>query len=1098
MPLLKRFAYLLTILSIFEMHSTTLAQVPVEPNIILIVCDDLNDFEGVFGGHPQAQTPNMDALAASGVTFINAHSNAPICGPSRSSFVTGIYPHTSNNYAFENWYNPEKSNFAVNPILENSKTLMRYMRDNGYKAYGTGKIMHHDLDDDYVFPTGHPQAGQVQQDWDETGAKATYGPIAFDPNAINSSGGLGVTVNHPKIPQTFFEGAKALNSLFGSLADVPTINGVTGWWKSGWYAAGAFNYVSDSNRDLMQDEEVSAWASNKLAALGASDPNGTDEKFFMAVGFHNPHTPLVAPQEYFDLYPLETLQMPASLENDLDDTYFHKNLKPSTSTIKCYTSLVDSVGEASADGTTYATKEDFIKAYLQAYLACVSFVDAQVGTLMAALQASPYANNTIVILTSDHGYEFGEKHVLSKNTLWENSTRVPLVIRVPGLEANNGKQVDEPVALIDLYPTVRDFCGFTTDTKKNPQGADLDGHSLRPLLENPEAGQWDGPEVALSMVSGNLSDNPNQKNFAVRSKDWRYIRYENGAEELYDIVNDPNLFTNLIGSTDAQVQAKYTFLVNALFDHVPNLASAGTNLLIDSGFEWLDESSAPDAPVVETGSSTTTTSETAVLAGWHTWDAGTGSKLDDATPNLLASGMSAVAGINAESTYSSVGGGYQVQTNVNSSITTSSTWPGVAISDNSVASIRPAANSQRSLDFRITNNSGSDVSLTEFQFQYRKAENTTPSTTAIELTHLAGISDLNVSSAYVIATLTPASTYTWYNVSVDLTTLSDTVLANGESAAFRLSLPNLSRFTIWNVDNVAISGTTVTTVVSTPSISLRSPWVSNETSNAFEITRENSVVYEENYAVGFKNQWNTPTILQELSDVLDSEKEYVLSFWMRRGADGGLGGVNDASIDAELWSSATVDGTYTQRADFVTSATNSVADTWQRFEGSIDASTLASYNGEYLQIRMIRNTNVKQLLFIDSLELSAHTLNSFESWAFDEGVNPIAKSYDIDGDSFSNFEEFAMGGAPKDSASKAYSLQLESNGNDFIFSYPKRKNSNLNYSVESSATLNGPWSTGGVIGQPTTESMDANYDKVNNTISGSQSKQFVRLKIQAN
>lgn len=130
MPRLKRFAYLLTILSIFEMHSTTLAQVPVEPNIILIVCDDLNDFEGVFGGHPQAQTPNMDALAASGVTFINAHSNAPICGPSRSSFVTGIYPHTSNNYAFENWYNPGKSNFAVNPILENSKTLMRYMRDN--------------------------------------------------------------------------------------------------------------------------------------------------------------------------------------------------------------------------------------------------------------------------------------------------------------------------------------------------------------------------------------------------------------------------------------------------------------------------------------------------------------------------------------------------------------------------------------------------------------------------------------------------------------------------------------------------------------------------------------------------------------------------------------------------------------------------------------------------------------------------------------------------------------------------------------------------------------------------------------------------------
>jgi arylsulfatase A-like enzyme len=194
------------------------SQIPQNPNILLIVCDDLNDFEGVFGGHPQAQTPHMDALAAEAVTFVNAHSNAPICGPSRSSFMTGIYPHVSNNYAFENWYNPTKDSFAVNTILQNSKTLMRYMRDNGYQSYNTGKIMHYDIEDDYVYPSGHPEAGNQQQDWDETGAKASYGPMAFDPSA---NSGQGATVNHPKIPQTFYDGAGGLNSLFGSLADVP-------------------------------------------------------------------------------------------------------------------------------------------------------------------------------------------------------------------------------------------------------------------------------------------------------------------------------------------------------------------------------------------------------------------------------------------------------------------------------------------------------------------------------------------------------------------------------------------------------------------------------------------------------------------------------------------------------------------------------------------------------------------------------------------------------------------------------------------------------------------------------------------------------------
>lgn len=846
------------------------AQIPENCNVLFIICDDLNDFEGVFGGHPQAQTPHMDALAASGVTFINTHSNAPICGPSRSSFVTGIYPHTSNNYAFENWYNPGRSGWFQNPILQNSKTIMHYMRDNGYQSYGTGKIMHHDLADNYVYPAGHPEAGQLQTDWDDYGAKAHYGPMAYDP-------GSSTVVNHPKVPQSFFEGAGSLNSLFGSLADVPTINGYTGWWETGW-GNNPFHYVNDNNRDDMQDELVRKWAVNKLNAIG---PN---EKFFMMVGFHNPHTPLVAPQSYFDLYPLESLQLPARIENDIADTYFRNNAKPDTSTLKVYRSMLNSVGEVTADGTVYATEEALLKEYLQAYLACVSFVDAQIGALIDALDNSSHAANTIVVLTSDHGYEFGEKEALSKNTLWENSTRVPLVIRVPGLASSAGQQVDEPVGLIDLFPTIRDLCGLTSDTKKNAQGADLDGHSLRPLLENPIAGLWQGPDVALSMVSTENSDDRLSKNFAVRSKDWRYIRYANGQEELYDLVNDPYEFTNLIDSSDADVLAQKGFLTNALFDLVPDLATAGRNKIVDPGFEWFTEASEPN-PI-------------------------------------------------------------------------------------------PTVTENRAVD------------------------------------------------------------------------------------------------PVW--------------------------FTSEPSSNLWQITRENSLQRSGNYALRFQQRWTSSPVIQLLEDRLNSNLTYALSFWLRRGNNNiSPLGSNDTTVDIELWSSATVDGTFTYRADLITAAQNSVANIWQRFEGSLDAAALAAYDGDYLQLRIVRNDNVKHTIYLDDLVLNAYQAGSFEQWAHDNGLNPSAIAHDLDVDQRTNFVEYALGGNPADPTSGPHEVSIEASETAVNFIYPRRKNSTANYMVETTTDLNATWVEGGAIELPVTESFDADFDKVVNRISVDAAKRFARLKVQS-
>ena len=180
------------------------------------------------------------------------------------------------------------------------------------------------------------------------------------------------------------------------------------------------------------------------------------------------------------------------------------------------------------------------KRWIQAYLACVAFVDDQVGKVLAALEASPYAKNTIVIVTSDHGFHMGEKDYLFKDSAWEESCRVPLVVYAPGV-TQPGTRCNHPVSLIDLYPTLIDLCGLSKNPNADTNGYPLDGHSIRPFLKNPHRGHWKGPPVALSVIGGW----GRTLNFSVRSRDWRYVLCENGEEELYDHTSDPHEWTNL-------------------------------------------------------------------------------------------------------------------------------------------------------------------------------------------------------------------------------------------------------------------------------------------------------------------------------------------------------------------------------------------------------------------------------------------------------------------------------------------------------------------------------------------------------------------------
>lgn len=254
----------------------------------------------------------------------------------------------------------------------------------------------------------------------------------------------------------------------------------------------------------------------------------------MAIGFVRPHTPLLAPDKYFDMFPLDQIELDKWMDDDKKDTYYNNNIKEDNKGPRYYRMLMESYG---------GNRELALKSFLQAYLACVAFIDDQVGLLLNALDNSSLRSNTIVVFTSDHGWQMGEKDYLFKNSPWEESTRVPLIIRTPSSKA--GLKIEQPVSLIDIYPTLMDLNTLKGDNKITPAGGYLGGHSLKPFLENNPA-DWQGPKGALTVV-GNFGVNisAEKQNYSYRTSQWRYIRYSNGEEELYDHYKDPYEWKNL-------------------------------------------------------------------------------------------------------------------------------------------------------------------------------------------------------------------------------------------------------------------------------------------------------------------------------------------------------------------------------------------------------------------------------------------------------------------------------------------------------------------------------------------------------------------------
>jgi len=475
----------------------------VRPNVVLIVCDDLNDYVTGLGGHPQARTPHLERLAATGVSFKRAYCNNPVCAPSRSSFLTGIYPHTSRNHHFDKWYE--------NSVLKNSRTLMDHFKHNGYHVVGSGKLMHH----------------LRTEEWTEFKHKADYGPFWHR---------AGRRLAHPGVPEPYAS-IGAVDGSYGALEDVTPANKRAtgeGWIYGTWGKVQPFKVLSADDRDPTPDERNAAWAAATIGELARSD---STKPFFLGVGFIRPHTPLVVPRKYFDMFPLGDVELPVRKEGDNADTGM-KDVVNDKAKGPMYFRLLKESYEGTLEG---------LRTFTRAYLASVAAVDDCVGQVIDALDGSRFRDDTIVVVTSDHGWNMGEKDWLFKMSLWEESCRVPLIVRAPGV-ARAGKEAGHPVSLVDLYPTLADLCGLEGDTRKNESGAELDGHSLRPFLEDPENGTWAGPDAALSMVySGTeYARIAEMQHYSLRTRDFRYTRYNNGFEELYDHRKDPYEWDNLV------------------------------------------------------------------------------------------------------------------------------------------------------------------------------------------------------------------------------------------------------------------------------------------------------------------------------------------------------------------------------------------------------------------------------------------------------------------------------------------------------------------------------------------------------------------------
>lgn len=442
-----------------------------QPDVVFIIVDDLNDYLGCLGGHPNAISPNIDAFAESGMLFPQAYCNSPQCRPSRTSLNYGKYAFNTGTYF--------NAKFKGEAKIK-TPSMQQFFMENGYRVASGGKVFH-----------GNPGA---------------HGDFLLK------------RPGDPKPPKD--------KDTFGG-ANPPSDG-----------------YALDATDKEMSDYKVATWAIDQW--------NTKSEKpLFMSVGFFRPHRPLQVPAPWFDRFPIESLKRPAEPADgdDWDDMpEFARKLARSHAHKAMHKGLSDH---------EHIVEYEQWDATLQAYLASVAFVDAQIGRFLDSLAKNPRGRDTVVMLTSDHGWHLGEKKHWCKGAIWEQTLRVPFIVRASGVDPGSVNQ--QPVSLIDVYPSLVDLAGLSVPDF-------LDGQSIKPQLYDLKAER--APAISIY----------GEANTSIRSKDWRYIRYEDGSEELYHHKRDPNEWVNEADNSEhASIKEK-------LSKFIPTNPHAGLKVQ-----EWFDK-----------------------------------------------------------------------------------------------------------------------------------------------------------------------------------------------------------------------------------------------------------------------------------------------------------------------------------------------------------------------------------------------------------------------------------------------------------------------------------------------------------------------------
>lgn len=468
----------LSALTVFLIFAGSVPATAAEPGKMNVLFIATDDWRPEIAcyGTPDIKTPNVDKFASQGTRFERAYCQFPLCNPSRTSLLTGRHPNTTGVY---------ENTTAFRDAHPDWVTLPQHFRNNGYVSVRTGKIFHGGIDD----------------------------PLAWQEAYDGGTNGTTKAAAKPAAAKDGDAAAKKKKTQDPSQSDRIV--------------------VLDGDGETHQDYHIAARGIELLERF-------KDQPFFIAVGFHKPHSPPTAPKKFFDLYDPAKIQLPPDFA--------------------AHPTVPDGFPTASVplrSGDLFIGRDaspDEAREVIRAYRASASFTDWNIGRVLDALDRLKLADKTIVVVFGDHGYHLGEKGKWSKhNSVFEVAARVPVIIRVPG-SSGNGKVCGRTVQLADLYPTLAELCGLS-------QPAGLEGHSLATLLRDPQA-SWIHPAFTVARNQGAFGQ-------SVRTERWRYSEWDGGksGSVLFDHQSDPHEMKNL--ANDPQYAAQVADLKALLTKRLP-------------------------------------------------------------------------------------------------------------------------------------------------------------------------------------------------------------------------------------------------------------------------------------------------------------------------------------------------------------------------------------------------------------------------------------------------------------------------------------------------------------------------------------------------